>query len=187
MIRRCASDNGFTLIEVLVAIMILAVTAAGAVGLMTTAALSNQVARGQSLTAVLAAAKLEQLRGLAWGFGPSGAPVSDMTTDLCTEPAGRLGVGLSPSPADALARNVPGFVDFVDATGRWVGTGSGAPSQAVYIRRWSVQPLSSDPANTLVFQVLATSAARRPGSGTDRLVRLPGDVVLTTIKTRKAA
>jgi hypothetical protein len=45
-------------------------------------------------------------------------------------------------------------VDYLDAYGAWVGTGAAPPVGAVYVRRWSVEPLPTNPNNTLVFQVL---------------------------------
>ena len=43
--------------------------------------------------------------------------------------------------------------------GAWVGTGATPPATAVYIRRWSIQPLPTNPNNTLVIQVLVTPVA----------------------------
>ena len=58
----------------------------------------------------------------------------------------------------------------------------------MYIRRWSIQPLPTNPNNTLVIQVLVTpvaSEAARIDSPTRK--RMSGDALLTTVKTRKAS
>jgi len=175
------------LIEVLIASVVLSLTAAGVGALLTIALVSAQVARGQTFTSALAMAKLEQLRGLLWAFDMTGTPLADVTTDLTIDPPGIGGVGLTISPPDALQRNAIGYVDFLDESGRWVGTGAQPPRQAVYIRRWSVQPLGADPGHSLLLQVLVTSAARRASLADPRLIRLPGDALPVTVKTRKAA
>ncbi len=126
MSRLNGAEGGFGLLEVLIAIVLLATTVAGLAALFTIAALSNQVARGQTLATLLATDKLEQLRALTWSFDASGAPVSDMTSDVSTEPVGSFGQGLRTSPPDALQRNAAGYVDYLDQTGRWVGTGPAA-------------------------------------------------------------
>ena len=96
---------------------------------------------------------------------------------------------MNPTPADSLEQNTTGCVDFLDANGGWVGTGGTPPATAVYIRRWSIQPLPTNPNNTLVIQVLVTpiaNEAARQTTGNAR-VRMPGDTLLTTVKTRKSA
>ena len=61
-------------------------------------------------TASLAAeAKLAELRALPWG---------DATTDLSVDPPASGGPGLGPSPVNALAANLPGYSDYVDADGQ---------------------------------------------------------------------
>jgi hypothetical protein len=80
-------------------------------------------------------------------------------------------------------------VDFLDGGGNWVGTGSRPPASAVYIRRWSIQPLPTNPNNTLVIQVLVTpvtSELARVESAFTR-TRMAGDALLVTVRTRKAS
>ena len=64
------------------------------------------------------------------------------------------GAGLLPSPANTLTTSTTGFVDYLDEYGAWVGTGTTPPANAIYVRRWSIEPLPTNPNNTLVFQVL---------------------------------
>jgi hypothetical protein len=62
------------------------------------------------------------------------------------------------SPPDTLDRNVPGYVDFLDAAGRWVGSGATKPAAAVFVRRWNVAAVGGDP-DTLVLRAVVTLAA----------------------------
>src|SRR5688500_16843636 len=119
---------------------------------------ANYVARGQTSTTAMAEQKMEQLRALTWGFDTAGQglPVSDTSTNLAVDPPTATGGGLNPSPSDSLEQNTPGYVDFLDAHGGVVGTGSTAPGAAAYIRRWAIRPLPTNPNNTLVLQVLVT-------------------------------
>jgi len=152
--------------------------------------LANYTARGQTSTTAMAQQKMEQLRALTWGFDADGQglPVTDTSTNLSVEPPSAGGSGLNPSPASSLDESIAGFVDYLDANGVYVGTGSVPPDGSVFIRRWSIQPLPTNPNNTIVLQVLVTAIAseanRAPGPGPRR--RLPGDAVLVSVKSRKA-
>ena len=186
-----SSSKGFSLVEVLIAMGILTVVSLGVAQLFAVATRANQVAKGQTSTTALAEQKLEQLRGLTWGFDTDGQglPVSDTTTDLSTDPATNRGSGLNPSPIDSLKTSQSGFVDYLDANGQYVGTGTTIPGGAVYVRRWAIQPLPTNPNNTLILQVLVSPVSneriRRESNG-DELRRLPGDALLVSVKTRKA-
>ena len=152
---------------------------------------ANLIARSQTSTTTLAEQKMEQLRGLTWGFDLDGMglPVSDTSSNISVYPSTQSGSGLNPSPADSLEQNTSGFVDFLDAGGTWVGTGTQPPSTAVYVRRWSIQPLPTNPNNTIVLQVLVTTVANeaaRVQSAFTR-TRMAGDALLTSVKTRKAS
>lgn len=190
--RSTSSDGGFTLVEVVLSTALLAVAALGVAQLFVFASTSNLNSRGQTSTAVLAAQKMEQLRGLAWGFveGPGGSlgnTLADTTTDLSVDPPTSGGTGLLPSPGGTLDRNVPLYVDYLDAGGQWVGTGATPPPSTVYIRRWSIEPLPAAPNDALVLQVVVTtlrrelrrSQATAPGT-------LWEDTRLVSIKTRRA-
>ena len=152
---------------------------------------ANLMAKGATSTTAMAEQKLEQLRGLTWGFDllGQGLPLSDTTTNLTVTPPLHNGSGLNPSPIDSLEQNTAGFVDFLDGGGGWVATGSTPPASAVYIRRWSIQPLPTNPNNTLVIQVLVTpvaSEATRVTSSFTR-TRMAGDALVVTVRTRKAS
>ena len=183
--------RGFSLIEVLVSMGLLTVVSLSVAQLFALSTQSNRTARGLTSTTALAEQKMEQLRSLMWGFATDGTglPLSDTSTNLSVTPAAATGSGLNPSPSGSLDRNTPGFVDFLDEAGTWLGTGTTPPAGAVYIRRWSITPLPTNPNNTLILQVLVTPIAiemlrgDNPGDGRRRL---PGEAWLISVKTRKA-
>ena len=97
----------------------------------------------------------------------------------------RAGAGLAPSPPSALDVNTPGYVDFLDRHGRWLGDGATPPAGATFVRRWSIEQDTAS-ANTLILQVrvftvrssLLVPAAHAP--------RMRDEVRLAAMKTRKA-
>jgi hypothetical protein len=98
---------------------------------------------------------------------------------------------LNPSPSGALDANTSGFVDFLDARGTCVSANGGTtpPSGAIYTRRWAIQPLPTNPNNTLVITVLVTPTAKeaiRRAATTGTRTRLVEDAMLVTARTRKA-
>lgn len=142
------------------------------------AAATNAAARHVTLAATLAAQKVEQLRGLRWSFDAGGVRVSDLASDTAAGPESTGGgTGLQPSPPGALERNTPGYVDHVDGYGRTVGRGDVPPPNAVYTRRWSIEPLSGD-GDTLMIRVLV---ARSDRSQNPRTVT---EAQVVTIRTR---
>ena len=181
------STRGFSLIEVLIATAILTVGVTALAQLATIAARANLGARSATSAALLAQEKMEQLRGLAWGLDALGNPISDLTADIAAAPnAPAGGVGLTPSPPDALAHNTPGYCDFVDAGGRSLGGGSSPPAAAVYARRWSIEPMRAFP-DTLILQVrVAGLRSLGAADGALGLLRLPDEARLVDLKTRKA-
>lgn len=189
--RSTSRDDGFTLVEVLVALTLISVMALGTAQLFAVSIRATHAARNQTSTTVLAAQKLEQLRSLTWGFDETGTglPVSDTTTNLSVDPPTGSGSGLNPSPPNTLNQNVAGYVDFLDARGQWVGTGTTPPDGATYVRRWSIEPLPTNPNNTLVFQVLVTTVRREAEVSTGPVgqrLRLADDAFVVSVKTRKA-
>jgi len=189
--RFSSSNRGFSLVEVVIAMGLLTVVSLGVAQLFAASTKVNLIARGQTSTTAIAEQKMEQLRALTWGFDADGLglPVSDQTTNLTVFPTTADGGGLNPSPTDSLEQNTPGFVDFVDAYGNWVGTGVKPPGNAMYIRRWCITPLPTNPNNTLVLQVLVTPISnehdRRESPWTR--TRMAGDALLISVKTRKAS
>ena len=182
-------ESGFSLIEVIIATGLLAGSVAALGQMFALAVADNASARTGTFSAVLAEQKIEQLRGLTWGFDPIGLPLSDFTTNtaLPTQaPTG--GTGLTPSPSNSLRANVAGYVDYLDQFGRIIGGGSAVPPRTVYIRRWSVEPLPTNPNNTVILQVLVTRILNRgtADSTVGNTRRLRDEARLMTVKTRKA-
>jgi prepilin-type N-terminal cleavage/methylation domain-containing protein len=188
---KSSSSSGFSLIEVLISMGLLTIVSLGVAQLFAAATNANKVARGQTSATTLAEQKMEQLRGLTWGFDlqGQGLPVSDTTTNLSNTPPTTDGQGLNPSPVDSIDINRGGYFDYLDAGGAWVGSGDNPPGEAAFLRRWSIQPLPTNPNNTIVLQVLVAPLKNVGGQavqGGNRR-RLPGDALLTSVKTRKAS
>lgn len=180
-------DSGFSLVEVLVASGLLVTAVVTLAQLFGASTRSNLAARHTTYAAVLAEQKVEELRGLTWGFDTLGLPVTDTTTDTAVTPETSTGgTGLSPSPASALQENTPGYVDYVDGFGNKLGTGAQPPADAIWTRRWSIQPLPTNPNNTVVIQVLVTRNRNRGSADQGAVARLPEEARIVTVKTRKA-
>lgn len=191
MAKSCCSEAGFSLAEVAVATGILAAVSLGVAQMFALSTEKNLTAKQQVSTTTMATQKMEQLRGLTFSYDSSGLglPVTDTTTNLAVCTADGTGSGLNPSPTDSLEVNRDGFVDYLDARGTCVGTGTTPPAGAVFTRRWSILPLPTNPNNTLVLSVLVTPTARE-----QQRVRIPGtprvrqmqDAMLISVRARKA-
>ena len=187
---RIGNDDGLTLIEVLIGMVVLSIAALGSAGLSAISLNMAAAARLQTTATVLAAQKMEQLRALAWRFADSGVllPVSDATTDLSHDPMAAGGTGLSSSPGGTLLTNAGGYVDYLDKHGAWAGNGGSPPAVAVFIRRWNVARLPWSPSDALVLRVLVTTVVRDThASLAPPRRRLAGDAMLVTVLTRKAS
>lgn len=184
-------ERGFSLAETMVATAILATVSLGVAQMFILAAEQTRGGKVETSAATLAEQKMEQLRSLTWGFDliGQGLPVSDTTTNLAVDPPNATGTGLNPSPAGTMEQNTTGFVDYIDQFGRYIGTGSQAPPNTAFVRRWSIEPLPTNPNNTLVLQVFVTTPARdaQRGASSNKRWKLPGDAWLVTVKTRKAS
>ena len=184
--RGLAGETGSTLIEVIVAMLITVTALVSMAQLFAVSTGSNLAARNNTFSTVLAEQKLEQIRSLTWGFDPQGLPLSDFTTDTSVTPEAPGGTGLQPSPGSALQENTVGYVDHVTANGVIVGNGTQPPATAVYTRRWSIEPLPTNPNNTLIIQVLVTPNRNRGQADQGNVGRLVDEARVITIKTRKA-
>jgi len=131
------SDRGFTIIEVLVALTLIAIAAAGVADLCAIAIRSTRDARDETMATLLAGQKIEQLQSASWS-----------STDLML------------SPPDTLASSVPGYAEYFDRHGRLLGGGAAPPPDAVYVRRWSIAAPSSGSPDTRVVRVLVATTVR---------------------------
>ena len=174
------STRGSTLTEVLIALGILCVALLGTAQALSVGLTAMSDARVQTMTALLAAARLEQLRGLTFAFDAEGRRITDLTTDLSTEPPSHTGRGLSPAGRDSLAESVAGYVDYLDARGRLVRGGPSPPPNATFVRRWSVD--APDSGDLLVIQVLVRPMLADSRATGDRMT--PGETRLVTALAR---
>lgn len=174
------ASRGFSVIEVLIALALLSVAVLGGVQLVVMAIEAMGAARSQSLSAVLASARLEDLRGLTFDFDELGVRSTDVQTDLSTTPRTLAGTGLA--TGGSITANVAGFVDHLDARGGWVGTGPDAPPTAAFTRRWSISPGLAVP-DLLVVEVVVFRVATRPTAAAGRY--LPGSAYMVTVFSRR--
>lgn len=182
---RSGVHDGFTLIEVLIALLLLASAALLLADLTCRAVRITDRARRQTVMTMMAVERVEQLAGLTWGLGNAAAPVrvTDTGTSLTSSRPSSGGAGLGVSPADALVVDEPGYVDFADRRGTWLGTAPSVPAGAAFVRRWRVLPVPGA-SDCLAIEVLVDRVdadSRRAGPPSAFAVRL------TTVKTRKAA
>ena len=184
--RRPKAESGFSLVETLVATALLATALVALAELFGVAAKANSTARNNTFATVLAEQKIEQLRSLTWGFDALGLPISDTTTDTSVSPElATGGTGLAPSPSNTLQNGTNGYVDYVNGNGVQLGGGTVAPAGTAYIRRWMIEPLPTNPNNTLIIQVLVTRRQDRGVANQGSVARMPDEARLITVKTRK--
>jgi prepilin-type N-terminal cleavage/methylation domain-containing protein len=182
--RGCV-ERGFSLIEVLVATVLATIATVALAGISLQTLRMNAAARSTTVSTMLASQKIEQIQSLMWAFDASGAPVADTSSDVTATPARPSGgVGLTPSPADALSVNRPGYCDFVDASGESLGGGASAPPGTQFTRRWSVDRLSSSD-DSLLIQVSVTAVASGTSGAVSGLNRVHDEPRILTIRSRK--
>ena len=122
--------NGFSLVEALIASLLMATAVVGLAHLVVTAAAQGATIRSQTTAIAAAQSKLDQLRSLAWTYAADGTALSDQA------------LGESPS----------GSVDYLDSTGASCGDDD-ACSFATYVRRWSITLFDPDDLDTLALQI----------------------------------
>ncbi|HXD74630.1 MAG TPA: hypothetical protein VN628_12870 [Vicinamibacterales bacterium] len=185
-----SSQSGFSIIETIFATGILATSVVALAQMFSISVTNNHNARTGSYAVALAEQKMEQLRGLTYGFDTIGLPLTDLTTDTTQPievPLGAGGLGLTPSPSGTLNANTNGYVDYIDQFGNVLGGGTTPVNGTVYIRRWSIDPLPTDPNNTIIIQVMVTrSRSRGLADQTGSTDRLKDEARIISVKTRKA-
>jgi prepilin-type N-terminal cleavage/methylation domain-containing protein len=136
MRRKSHDAAGFSLVETLVAVAILAGALASLAQLIGLAAAANLRARRTTVATLVARQKMEELRSLPWD------------------------AALGPSPAGSLATGVDGYCDFFDARGQQFDSSS-VPAGVAFVRRWSIGRLGADPGRASVLRVVVVAADRR--------------------------
>jgi prepilin-type N-terminal cleavage/methylation domain-containing protein len=183
--------QGFTLIEVLIGISLLVVVAIGVAQLAGMSTRALRASRDHTSAVILAAAKMDQLRALAWTYEPEApgellVPRTDLTTNLDSPDCPDDGPGLAVSPAGTLSASTPRYVDYLDGGGRWVGNGIDPPRSAVFVRRWAVQALPSDPERTRILSVLVTTVSQDRSRTAPWSRRTGVEAHLVSARTRRA-
>jgi type II secretory pathway pseudopilin PulG len=180
------AESGFSLVEVMVATGLLATALVALAQMFAIATASNLQGRNATSTMILAQQKMEQLRGLRYTFDVSGLPVQDTSTDLAEyPPAATGGKGLSPHTENTIQANTDGYVDYLTVNGESLGGGTTIPDSTAFIRRWSIEPLPTNPNNIVVLQVLVTRRRDRGTGDAGSVSRAPDEARLMTIKSRK--
>ena len=185
--HRPSAAAGFGLLEVLISAGLIIGLAAGTAQLTVRSIDAIDAAGELTQGTLLAVQKMEQLQSLEWRYDGSGlVTVSDATTDLSGELPSAGGPGLRVSPPDSLERSVPGYVDYLDGRGGWVGTGSRPRTGTRFVRRWSVQAGQPpfDDLLALAVVVLPLRLAESAGAA-DVAPNQPGLVRLGALKRRR--
>jgi hypothetical protein len=154
IVRTPKSDEGSSLVEVLVSMAIMATLAAGLMA-MTVVALTQSENQGHlaARTAEYAQDKMEQLLILAFG---------DTTTDTRTFPASAAGgTGLTVGGSANPAAPVAGYVDYLDARGNLIPSGAGAPANWFYKRVWQVTTVTATLKEVRVTAIVARGIGRQ--------------------------
>jgi Tfp pilus assembly protein PilV len=125
------TDRGFTLVEVLIAFLLVIVAMGGVAGLFGVATRAGRDARVQTAMMAMAAERVEAWRAMPWD-------------------------ALTVSPVDALDHDETGFSDRLDAAGTVV---SHDDETAVYIRRWLVVAAEPGADRALALRVLVMPVA----------------------------
>ena len=184
--HKSESAAGFSLVEVMIATGILAAALVSLAQLFAISTASNHAARNSGTAMIYAEQKIEQLRALSYTLDASGLPVTDSTTDTAVyPPAATGGTGLSPATDNTLQTNTDGYVDYLDHLGRSLGGGETIPDNTAFIRRWSIEPLPTNPNNVIIMQVLVTRNRDRGTGDLGSVSRGADEARLMTIRSRK--
>jgi type II secretory pathway pseudopilin PulG len=153
------SAAGFTLVEALVATVLVCTAIGGIAQLGVIAAAQSAAVQRDAVALWLAQSKIEDLRSRPWSFDSAGARLSDSTLTL--------------SPPDTLLVDTSGFVEYLDRFGEPV-----TASAAVFHRRWAIDLVETSDADTLRLQacVLTRESMLR---GT------PPAICVSTVRTRR--
>jgi Tfp pilus assembly protein PilV len=153
------ASEGFTLLEALIASLLLAGALATLAHVVGTGVVQTTSMRRTMAALVLAQSKLEELRALTWRFDADGSRASSNA--------------LVASPAGSLSADHAGWVETLDR----FGVASAARQPQMYRRRWSIAQWGPDP-DTLVLQVCVFESS-------DNAVAPAPQACVSTIRTRR--
>lgn len=183
-------QRGITLVEATIGLGILATVAIVVAALLMAGRGATSRSREASIALWLARGRLEQLESLTFSVTrlPVGSEVllTDGVTDLSRDLPALGGAGLAPSPPDSLSRDRPGYVDYLDEYGRWVGADPGVLPQASYVRRWAIARAGAGASELVAFDVIVFPARHAAAADRD-VLRLAGVVRLSGARARRAA
>lgn len=155
-------SRGFSLIEVLIASLLVASAIVGLAHLAALGVRQGHAARHATSSLSLAQSKLEELRAVEWSYDAGGARLS--------------GSALGLSPPRALLDDQAGYADSTDAFGEAVTS----QALAVYRRRWAILQLQAEDEDTLLLQVCVF-----PLGGAGARWNSQPEACVSTIRTRK--
>ena len=150
------TENGFSLIETVIALGVLAVVAAGILplGIIATKTTENQ-GHLTARSTEYAQDKLEQLLALAYG---------DSISDTRVFPAAANGgSGLTVGGSTNTAAPVAAYVDYLDINGNVLAAAGGAPANWFYMRAWQVTSPRANLKQVTVIAIVKVSALGGPG------------------------
>ncbi len=168
---RTVSDKGregFSLIEVMIAIVILTVGLLSLAQMMVVATNANALAGRMTASSALAKQQLELLKAAPFYTNPSSPSIANMNPVLCN-------TGVECGDLDT---NDAGFFQFYNADGRPVG----AANQALFLVRWQITRIvaPNDPAMPLAMLRITVRCLPASESGIYLGV---GDARLVTFRT----
>ncbi len=164
---RKASDKGregFSLIEVMIAIVILTVGLLSLAQMMVVATNANAVAGRMTASAALAKQQLELLKAAPFYTNPANPSVASINPVLAS--------------GGDLDANDPGYSQFYDADGQAVG----AANQALYVVRWQITRIVDPNDNDMPLAMLRIAARCLPASESGIYLGV-GDARLVTFRT----
>lgn len=159
-----SSDDGFTLIETVIATGVLVTALAGLAQLFALTARSTRDAGEQGAALSAAQDKIETLRSVAFGYGPLGGAITDPALAL--------------SGSGSLGADTDGFVDYLAADGAVTDVDADGHG-AVWTRRWRIAPIDHFAPEALAIEVCVFTY---PADG---LAPLAAQVCLATVRTRQ--
>lgn len=132
------TESGFSLVEVLVAMLLLSSGGLAAAAALHQVSLALAASRHATLIVAAASAKVAQFDALVWEYEERSPGVltsaTDSQTDLAASSFGAGGTGIFPADGH----------DHLGAAGEWAGGGT-AQEHAVLSRRWRVRPHGGSP------------------------------------------